>query len=304
VPCAGRRWRMQPQRRAGSGRPAPLPPTLVERSAGVEPQRGLLGLPSSPSFLPLTPLREPAGLETRLAPNTAAPPPLPGSENIRIAYLDVIPPGKSEVSTAALGRGGRGPTHGPGTTSCPQGPCATPRPQPRHPASPGDAPARTRMIRPPSPRLGPSRKVHFKLLVPLEQFEQGQPRLRGFKATGFPGGNVSGPPEGRRQRARGGRCSQRGCKRQAPARRIRWPPLPPASFISNWSPCARARARQPLPPAPAAHPALTAPTPTPRTCSCPRAAPAPWTRSRRRTARSWATATTWSWRPRSDRGPS
>ncbi|KAI8466867.1 MAG: hypothetical protein J3K34DRAFT_524192 [Monoraphidium minutum] len=50
------------------------------------------------------------------------------SENIRIAYLDTIPPGTSEV--------------------------------------------------------------HFRLFVPLEQFELGKPQLTGFKATGFPGGNL------------------------------------------------------------------------------------------------------------------
>ncbi|GBF95778.1 hypothetical protein Rsub_08214 [Raphidocelis subcapitata] len=55
------------------------------------------------------------------------------SENSRIAYIDVIPAGKSEV--------------------------------------------------------------HFRINVPLEQFELGKPELRGFKATGFPGGNLpkSGP---------------------------------------------------------------------------------------------------------------
>lgn len=38
-------------------------------------------------------------------------------------------------------------------------------------------------------------EVHFRLQVPLEQYELGAPTLRGFKATGFPGGNLpkSGP---------------------------------------------------------------------------------------------------------------
>ncbi|KIY95713.1 hypothetical protein MNEG_12250 [Monoraphidium neglectum] len=50
------------------------------------------------------------------------------NESIRIAYIDEIPPGKSEV--------------------------------------------------------------HFKLFVPLEQYKLGKPTLTGFKATGFPGGNL------------------------------------------------------------------------------------------------------------------
>lgn len=50
--------------------------------------------------------------------------------------------------------------------------------------------------------------MHFRINVPLEQFELGAPELRGFKATGFPGGNLpkSGPgagePAGKRRRCR------------------------------------------------------------------------------------------------------
>jgi hypothetical protein len=101
-----------------------------------------------------------------------------------VAYIDVIPPGKTEVGAWGGGWGwcrcAWGSTTASGGSSARAG----------RGADEASCVCVSQTIIVIVTAATTAAQVHFKLFVPQEQFKLGAPTLKGFKATGFPGGNL------------------------------------------------------------------------------------------------------------------